>query len=385
MANARSLIVFYVLFFMFVGITLPFLPVYYHSLSIEPTRIGLLLSVGPLFSLLVPPFWGQLADRTGRPGRVLAVIALGSLAGFSGLLLASTFATVLACLIVFSSFCSATTTIIDSLALAHVEQHGGSFAKIRTFGSLGFVLSTLVFGFSVEKVDRRVVFASVAVIATYTIWAMATLARAPQKTHHGPKADVRAGLALLRDTDLRWLLTATAAHWVASAPYHGSLSIHFKALSFAPSIVSLSASVAVASEVIVFATWQRWAPSFRPRTLLLTAFAVSAGRWMLMGLTSEPTLLVAVAASHGISFGVFYIASISWTAERVPISLRSTGQSLFVSATFGIGGLIGFASSGRLYDLVGGHRLFQVAAFAEMIPLIIVAWRLGQPKAPPAL
>ena len=143
MANTRSLVVFYLLFFMFVGVTLPFLPVYYQSLDIQPSRIGLLLSVGPLFALVVPPLWGNLADRTGRPGLVLLVLSVGSFAGFGLLLTASTFAGVLGALAVFSSFNAATTTLIDSLALAQVERSGGSFARLRTFGSVGFVISTI--------------------------------------------------------------------------------------------------------------------------------------------------------------------------------------------------------------------------------------------------
>lgn len=372
MANARSLIVFYVLYFMAVGVTLPFLPVYYESLGIQPSQIGVLLSVGPLFALLAPPLWGQVADRTGRPGLVLFLLSAGSLVGFGLLLTATTFPAVLACLALFSLFGAASTTIIDSLALAHVEQHGGSFASIRTFGSAGFVAATLAFGFFVDVIDRRVVLATLALITAYTIWAGLTLARRPAHRREGPRADVKGALALLARPQIRWLLVASATHWIASAPYHGSLGLHFNALGFRPSTLGLSASVAVTSEIIVLFTWPRWAHLISPRALLLTSFVVSALRWGAMGLTSSPIVLVSLAAVHGVSFGAFYVASISWVADRAPGSLRATGQSLFVAATFGIGGLIGFTGSGRLYALLGGHQLFLVAALAEAIPFLVV-------------
>jgi PPP family 3-phenylpropionic acid transporter len=373
MANTRSLVVFYLLFFMFVGVTLPFLPVYYQSLDIQPSRIGLLLSVGPLFALVVPPLWGNLADRTGRPGLVLLVLSVGSFAGFGLLLTASTFAGVLGALAVFSSFNAATTTLIDSLALAQVERSGGSFARLRTFGSVGFVISTLLFGFGVDVVDRRVVWVALGLIGAYSAWTLLTLARWPAQRRDGPNADVSGARSLLANPQIRWLLVASAAHWVASAPYHGSLGLHFAALGFPPSTLSLSASIAVASEVVVFATWPRWSHLVRPRSLLLVAFGVSAVRWGAMGLTTSATGLVALASLHGLSFGAFYVASISWVADRAPASLRATGQSLFVAATFGVGGLVGFTGAGRLYDLIGGQRLFQVAAAAELLPALVVA------------
>ncbi|MBL8919973.1 MAG: MFS transporter [Myxococcaceae bacterium] len=377
MANAGSLIVFYVLFFMSVGITLPFLPVYYESLGIKPSEIGVLLSVGPAFALLAPPLWGQVADRTGRPGLVLFLISAGSLAGFGALLLATSFPAVFAALALFSLFGAATTTLIDSLALGHVEEHGGAFASIRTFGSAGFVAATLAFGFFVDVIDRRVVFAALALMGAYTAWAGLTLARRPARRREGPRADLRGALALLRNPQVRWLLVASAAHWIACAPYHGSLGLHFKALGFPPSTLGLSASVAVTSEIVVLFTWPRWAHLVRPRALLAIAFVVSAARWGAMAFTSSPVALVALAATHGISFGAFYVASISWVADRAPPSLRATGQSLFVAATFGIGGLVGFTGSGRLYASLGGHRLFGVAALAEVVPLMVLGLLLA--------
>ena len=373
MANARSLKVFYGLFFMFVGVTLPFLPVYYQTLGIAPARIGLLLSVGPLFALVAPPLWGQAADRSGRPGLVLFVLACGSLVGFGFLLTASTFETVFACLALFSLFNAATTTVADSLAIGHVELHGGSFAGIRSIGSAGFVVSTLAFGFFVDVVDRRVVIVALALIATYTLWTGLTLARLPAHRRAGPRADLAGAASLLANPQVRWLLVASAGHWIASAPYHGSLGLHFKALGFPPWALSLSASVAVTSEVIVFSTWSRWAHLVKPRTVLQLAFAVSAVRWAAMGVSTSPVVLIGLAALHGVSFGAFYVASISWVAERAPGSLRSTGQSLFVAATFGIGGLIGFTGSGRIYDAIGGSNLFLLAALAEAIPFAVAA------------
>jgi MFS transporter, PPP family, 3-phenylpropionic acid transporter len=383
MANARDLGVFYGLFFMFVGVTLPFLPVYFQTLGIAPARIGLLLSVGPVFSLVAPPLWGQVADRSGRPGLVLFALSSGSLVGFGLLLATTTFETVLACLALFSLFNAATTTVADSLTIGHVEQHGGSFAGIRSVGSAGFVISTLAFGFFVDVVDRRVVIVALALIVASTLWAGLTLARVPAHRRVGPRPGLAGTASLLSNAQVTWLLVASASHWVASAPYHGSLGIHFKALGFAPWTLSLSASVAVTSEIIVFSTWSRWVHLVKPRTLLKLSFVVGALRWAAMGVTVSPVALIALAALHGVTFGAFYVASISWIAERAPGSLRATGQSLFVAATFGIGGLIGFTGSGRLYDAIGGSRLFLIAAAAEAIPFVIATLLLvDRPKEP---
>lgn len=383
MANGHRLIVFYLLFFMFVGVTLPFLPVYYQSLDIQPSRIGVLLSVGPLFSVVAPPLWGQLADRSGRPGLVLFIVSVGSLFGFGLLLVARSFEAVLACLFVFSTFAAATTTLIDSLAIEHVERNGGSFARVRTFGSLGFVIATLVFGFIVDTIDARVVVVALGLVGAYTVWAGVFLARLPPRAVTEQRPDLANIRALLGDGQLRWLLLASATHWVASAPYHGSLGLYFGQLHLEPSTLSLSAAVAVTSEVLVFATWPNWSSKVNPKSLLLAAFAVSGARWALMGLTSSPAALVALAALHGLSFGAFYVTTISLVAQRAPGALRSTGQAIFVAVTFGLGGLIGFTGSGALFDALGGARLFQLAGLLELAPLAIALIGVTRPSARP--
>jgi PPP family 3-phenylpropionic acid transporter len=129
-------------------------------------------------------------------------------------------------------------------------------------------------------------------------------------------------------------------------------------------------------------TWSRWAPRIPVRKLLMACFVMSAARWGLMALTSDPFVLVATAAFHGFTFGAFYLSSVAWMMERAPGSLRATGQSLFVAATFGVGGIVGYRVAGMLYDALGGHRLFGVAAIMALLPALVL-WAAGD-RAEPA-
>ncbi len=373
-----ALAIFYLLYFMAVGVALPFLPGYFKTLEFNGSQAGLLLAVAPTFSLFMPPLWGQLADRTGRPGLVLFIGTSGGALGYALLWRATTFADALLACCVHATFASSLTSLADALTLHHVQRHGGTYAAVRLWGSLGFVLTSLPFGFLVAKIDHRAVLLPLALLSLAATWVGLTIARAPKLEHvAGPRPDFRSAWALLRRPEISLFLLAMALHWIACAPYHGNLAPHVRDLGLPPSVVGLSSSVGVASELLVMLTWSRWAPRWSPRALLTVVFVASAGRWALMSVTSDPALLVCAAAIHGLTFGAFYLSAVTWMVERAPGSLRATGQALFVAATFGVGGIVGYRGSGMLYDALQGHRLFAVASVVALLPVLVI-WLVPQ-------
>jgi PPP family 3-phenylpropionic acid transporter len=363
---------------MTVGISLPFFPGYFEARGFSASQIGVLLAIGPACALFAPPLWGQLADRTGRPGLVLAIVSTGSALGYALLTRAPGFPAVFGALSVSAVFASAISTLIDTLALQHVVHSGGSYARLRVFGSLGFVVSSLGFGLVVTGYGPATVLVPAGLMAAAATWAFATLAGAPRRLHDGPRPTFGAAWELLRRREVALFLAATSLHWIACTPYHGSLALYVHALGHGPFVVSLSAGLAVVSEIAVMWTWPRWSGAVSARTLLMVAFGASSVRWALMAWTTRADVLVASALLHALTFGAFYLAAVAWMAERAPASLRATGQSLFVACTFGIGGLVGYMGSGRAYDALGGGPLFALAAGLEWLP-VLALWWLGAP------
>lgn len=378
--EATRLAGFYALYFGTVGIVLPFFPGYFEAAGFSASEIGVLLAVGPACMLFAPPVWGQLADRTGRPGLVLGIVTAGAALGYGLLTLADSFVAALGAFVVNALFASAITTLIDTLALHHVLQRGGSYARLRVFGSLGFVVSSMAFGFTVSDYGRAVVLVPFALMTSAALWAGGLLAGTPRVVHEGPRPTFAAALELLRRREVALFLVATSLHWIACTPYHGSLALYVRSLGLGPKVVSLSAGLAVISEIAVMWTWPRWSSAVSPRGLLMLAFGASSVRWALMAWTSRADVLVLVAVLHALTFGAFYLAAVAWMAARAPGSLRATGQALFVACTFGVGGLVGYLGSGRTYDAVGGAKLFALAAGLEWLP-VLALWWLGSPAA----
>jgi MFS transporter, PPP family, 3-phenylpropionic acid transporter len=365
---------FYFLWFSAVGISLPFMAEVLKATGRTEGEIGLLLAASPLCAMIFPPLWGQLADRTARHGRVLAALALGCALGTFGLYFAGGFWAALGAAAFGAVFGSSISTVADAVAVQVAAEGGGSFSRVRVFGSLGFIAAAVSFGAAASSVGRGTLVVVGGLQAASALYAFAALGqRGAQSATRGPSPGFAGMWELLKLPGMKSLLAASALHWVACAPYHGIYAPLVSKAGFPPWVVAASAGIAVTSEVVVMLTWPRWAHRVSVPAVLTASFGVSAVRWVVTAHAGIPMLL-ALAALHGLTFGAFYIAAVEWMSKRAPDSLRASGQSLFVAATFGLGGVLGYLASGQLWGAVGAPRLFELAGIFELLPLFLALW-----------
>jgi PPP family 3-phenylpropionic acid transporter len=358
----------YALHFGTVGILLPFLPAYLSSLSLSATEVGVLLAISPAMALFAPQLFGHLADRAGRADRVVRLIMFGSTLCFAPLAVASDVGLVALSLAGYAFFSTSTTSVLDSLALQRAAARGESFARIRLFGSAGFVVSSIAFGLAAGEVGRGTVLAPLALLVAATGWSFTLRARAPAS----PARGFLSGVSLLRRREVALLLGASCLHWIACAPYHGIFAIHVASLGLSPAVVGVGAGLGVLAEIVVMYLHPQLARRVTPRHLLAVAFAISAARWWGMSAAVSPAAIVALCLLHGFTFGAFYVGAVGALGARVPVTQRASGQALFVSITFGLGGLAGFFAAGLGYDALGGPRLFVAAAAVELVAAALI-------------
>src|SRR5699024_6290340 len=115
-------------------IIISFLPIYLDFKGLSGTEIGWVLAIGPLASIISQPFWGFLSDKYRTVKWVLIMTIIGMLI----------FILIFGALFYF--FSSPVGALGDSLAQRQADLLNISFGSIRTWGSIGFALSSLVIG-----------------------------------------------------------------------------------------------------------------------------------------------------------------------------------------------------------------------------------------------
>jgi PPP family 3-phenylpropionic acid transporter len=176
---------------------------------------------------------------------------------------------------------------------------------------------------------------------------------------------------LLRHGPLLAMLLVFAVHWGATAPFHLLFGLFVRDLDLPASVTGVGMAVGVVAEVGALLAYPRLAARFRPRALLVAAFAASAVRWFLLSRSTGAAAIVALQLLHAFTFGLFWGAAMEAMARVVPSRLRATGQALFAAVVFGAGNAVGYQLSGVGYDRWHGVApLFAAAGAAELVALL---------------
>jgi len=117
--------------------------------------------------------------------------------------------------------------------------------------------------------------------------------------------------------------------------------------------------------VVLLATGARLADRFGARSLLVVAFFGGALRWMLLARVHSLPLILALQPLHAVSFGVWWVASVSYTRARAPAHALATAQGLF-SAVCGAGSVAGMLLWGIVYRRAGGATTFDAACMVSL-------------------
>ena len=359
---------FYFIHFFSVGVTLPFLNVYFHSVGMEGLRLGLLNAAPRLATAFAPPLVGALADkfRAGRglllagsaAGAALALAMWGTAAFWPLFLLTTLYAAAKGSLV----------PIAENVCLREIQERGGEYGRVRWWGSLGFIVAALGVGSSIDAASVGLMFP---VLAASSLLLAGVIAFFPGE---GGGARPRFGgdlRELLRGRPLLTFYAASVLVAVSAGPFGVYFSIHLKELGMSAALIGLAWTAGVASEIFFLFRAQAIERRVGLRAMIAAGMLASALRWELVALTENGALLVAIQALHGVSFGVFHAAAVQYVDRLSGPATKNTAQSLYGAATFGVGSTAGALLAGWLLPLWGFVSLLHAGA---LLALAGAAW-----------
>ncbi|MCS7222345.1 MAG: major facilitator superfamily domain-containing protein 6 [Anaerolineae bacterium] len=361
--------VLYFFVFAAVGAFFPYINVYYRSIGLSGTQIGLIGSLGPLVGMVAGPLWGLFSDRFGVTRPLLALAITGAMLSMLGLSIAPGFVWLLLLTAAYTFFTNPIMPLLDSTTLELLQGHRERYGRQRVWGSLGFVVTSWAFGYILERFGLRWLFYGyVALMSVVLVVAMGLPARRTRLS--GP---LRSGLMrLIRQRAWLFFSASLIVLGIANSGMHSFLNIYIKEMGGGEGLIGLLWGVAALSEVPVMFLAAPIIVQIGIQRTLAIAYALYAMRWLLLGIMPSPEWAVPINLLHGLTFGALWVAGVAYADALAPEELKATAQGLFSATLYSVSSVISGPISGFLFDTIGPAALFRVYAILGILALALL-------------
>ncbi|WP_046174295.1 MFS transporter [Domibacillus indicus] len=356
-----------------VALTATFLPSYFQEKGLSASEIGWLMAIGPFTALFSQPFWGYMSDKHKTVKRMVMICA-GSLIIMSFFLFqAESFWMLLLIAAIFFSFQSPAGALGDSLSQKTAVLHHVQFGQIRMWGSVGFAVTSLLGGFILGQLGLGYLFY---LYLIYAIFTFIVIQKISDVQASSKIINMKEAAKVVSRPEFLWFLLIIMLVTTTHRANDMFMGLYITELGGSASQIGLAWFIGVASEALLFMFSAYWIRLFKRNiTFVIVAAGLYGLRWMLFALATEPIHLIMLQPLHGLTFGVFYLCTFQIVTKLMPDEFLATGQMVFISAFFGLSGIIGSLGGGWLIDRTGGaasmYQLLGWLAAAGCIGLII--------------
>lgn len=323
-------------------------------------------------AIIAPFIIGLIADRYFNAERILAVLHLvGAVLMY---LMANTteFSVFYPYVLGYMILYMPTLALVNSVAFRQMTDPSKQFARIRVFGTLGWILAGLVISF-VFSWDSQEAIASGMLKNTFIMTAVAagalglfsfTLPKTPPIVDKNEKSGIKDilgldALKLLADRNFAVFFFSSVLICIPLAFYYQNANPFLTEIGVSNATGKMT--IGQISEVLFMLLLPIFLKKYGIKKTLLFGMLAWGLRYLLFAFGNADELvfmLLTGIALHGICYDFFFVSGQIYTDSKAGEKFKSSAQGLITLATYGVGMLIGFWAAGKIseYYVTGdGH------------------------------
>jgi PPP family 3-phenylpropionic acid transporter len=368
---------FYFFYYAFVGMFAPYWSLYLRSIHFDAVEIAILMSIQPVMRMIAPSLWGWLADHMRKRLLVVQIAAALSALSYLGVFAVTGFWGMFLVLALMGFFWSASMPLVEATTLTYLGRHSARYGRIRSWGSIGFIVSVLGLGYAFDHIAIAwLLWAGLACELGILVFSR-QIPHVEVLAHHTDHQPIR---RIALQPQVLALFGTCFLMSVAHGPYYTFYSIYLVEHGYPKSAVGGLWALGVICEIGVFFLMPWLVRRFGYTRILLASFGAAIVRFMLIGWGVDLLVLLIIAQMlHAATFGAYHAASMGLVHEFFRGRHQSRGQALFGSLTYGAGGMLGGLASGPVWQHYGASVLYSCSAAAALLGLLLILWKLGQP------
>jgi nucleoside transporter len=334
------------------------------NLSATGGQIAMAFSTQSWGAIIAPVFIGLIADRFFNAERILGLLHLLG----SGLLYLMSqtedFTVFYPYVFAYMILYMPTLALVNSVSFNQMKDTAAEFPLIRTFGTLGWIISGLVISY-VFGWDAQAAIASGALSNTFKMVALASLLlgvfsfslpKTPpygsdQKSFSLKSALGWDALKLLKDRNFLLFFIASILICIPLAFYYQQANPFLVELGMENPTAKMS--LGQVSEVLFMLLLPLFFARFGFKNTILVGMMAWVVRYLLFayGEVGDTTFMLIIGILlHGICYDFFFVSGQIYTDFKAGEKIKSAAQGLITLATYGLGMLIGFWIAGKISD-----------------------------------
>jgi len=353
----------YFAIFSFVGIHMPFWPVWLKSKGIDSLGIAALTALSFALKIVVTPIVSKIVDANGKKRAAIIWLSLGLLVGCSVFFVTSGFVQIFILTTLAFSCWSPIMSLAECVTMAKAKAHRLDYGRIRLWGSISFILVAMFSGRLLARFGEPVLLWSICGAAALLFIAACLL----PKTEFVPAKAKKAGAAIfLNSRWFVWFLCATMLIQGSHATYYVFSSLHWRTIGLSDQVIGLLWGASLAAEIAFFALGRPVVDRLGPINVIIIGGVAAGLRWIAVAYLTDPILLALAQLLHAFSFGASHFAAVRLISEKVDESLSASGQGIYSAFVMGIGMGVFVLLSGPLYKTFG-HHSFAIMSLVSVL------------------
>lgn len=369
------LAIFYASMCLFMGIYLPYFPVWLTDKGFGPRDIALVLSGAMFLRIAVSPLLAFLADHWQDRRRLVLYLAWTAWAVVTLYIWADGFWPILLVSLLLMSLTPSIMPVAEAITVQAVKDNQIDYGRVRLWCSLAFMGASFAGGWLLTSRPPSVIL--VCMIAGIGVMVMGSHLL-PTNVKPLRRKRVRGGqmagaFQVARHPMFLLFLAASSLNQASHAVYYGFGTLNWQRLGYEESVIGLLWAVGVVAEIVLFAFSRPVIGRLGAVGLLILGAAGGVARWTLTAFSPPLATLFFVQILHALSFGATHLGAVLFVAQAAPSSLSTTAQSIY--SAFAVGAMMGLAmlASGVLYAQSGASAYLVMAAMSA-VSLGLALW-----------
>lgn len=375
MKNKRNFIylcIFYLLYYVTIGVFSPYINVYYERLGFSGSQIGTINALGYILAMCCTPLWGIITDKTHKYKGMIAFLLIATAASMVLWTTQKIYIYVLITSIFVYIFKSPIGSIADGFSVQLCKEDNSDYSIIRSMGSLGYLLGAFVIANIMLQFNIQGPYVQVVVVCAILGSIVLCFLPSPKEFENKDKLNLKEGFKhLLQNKAYLWILlfmSCTTMVMDNAVNYAGNHLV--STLNQSDAMIGIFSCAMVLPEVFIVMKANALFRRVGLKKMYIIACVCQIVRCVVYAFTNNIFLFMLVSTMHGIMIAVGCVGNVRYIHRNVELRVLATAMAIY-SAITTIGSAIVSQIMGMIYQQFGSYSMFLFVGVVTCIALIM--------------